>query len=180
MLLEFIKPLSITPCKLGDALIIQTDETTPFDFKLRIKDMDGSLLYGPASPDLTRDSVHYWFIAASSTYGITTSLTYYEITISDEITNDYADERKIIYVNDDYSFEQYIIRSCGLAGHNCRRYNHTWTRGQLTSFYVKIYETAAKLSAAVAGTSDDYLAEYKITITYDQNYNRATLSSVKQ
>ncbi len=180
MPVEFTKPLAISQCKSGDILVFQAAETTPYEFQLTVKDIDGVVLYGPVDPDLTRDSVHYWFITASSSFGMSTTLTYYQVVTGDGETNEFADEIFIVYVNDTADFEDYIVRGLGLAGHNYRRYDHVWNRGQLTSFSLKFYSTAAKLSAAIAGTSDDFLAEYDVTITYDNNYNRVTLTSVKQ
>lgn len=177
---EFTTPLAIEKCKLGDTLIFATNEITPYDFQLTINDIDGNALYGPVSADLTRDDVQYWFVTANAAHGISSALTYYEATISDGETNAYPDERYIFYVTDDVTFENYIVRSLGLAGHNCRRFDHVWSRGLLTAFEVKFYATVAALNAAIAGTSDDYIAHYAITIRYNENYNRISLTSVKQ
>jgi len=179
---EFNTSLSIVQCKQDDQLIFETDEVTPGDYTLSVYDkpVNGTLAYGPVEPDRVRDGVNYWYITASSAHGFPDVLSYYEVVITDNITNSIDDERYVVYVNDDLNFENYISRILGLAGHNCRRYNHVWTRGQLISFSLKFYATAALLDAAIAGTSDTYIAHYNITLTYNNDYNRIELSSVKQ
>lgn len=177
---EFTEPLSILQAKQGDQLVFETQEQTPLDFQLTIRDLDGALLYGPVPPNVTRDGMLYWFVTANAVNGMSTVKTYYEVTISDDVTNAIPDERFVLYVNDHANFESYVVRALGLAGHNARRYSHTWVRGQLTGFQLKFYATAAALNAAIAGTNDNYLAHYSISIRYNENYNRIEITSVKQ
>lgn len=176
----FSTPLNIIKCKVGDVLLFEGDDLTPYFPLLSIKDQDGTVLYGPVAATAIRGATYYWAITIGSGTGTGTVKTYYQVAIEDSVVAGYPDTRYIIYVTDDYNFEQYIVRSLGLAGHNYRAYNHVWTRGLLTQFDIRIYQTAAALDIADAGGTDTYLAHYRVTIRYNDDYNSYYITSVKQ
>ena len=106
--------------------------------------------------------------------------TYYIVEVDDTSPGGYTKSTWIVYVNDQGTLENLITRAQGLAGHNCRKYGHVWTKGQLTSYHLKIYASKAALETAEAGGSDVYIADYLVTIRYDSNYNPYEITSVKQ
>lgn len=176
---EFSKPLEIIQCKLGDTLLFSCEDETPYDLVINTYDIDGDLLQGPFYP--VDDGVMvYWDITANATYGLSSAKEYYLVEIADNETSDYIEKRYIVYVNDDLNMENYITRCLGLSGHNLRQYDYIWTRGLLTSFSLKFYATTSALNAAELGTSDDYIAHYIVTISYDNNYNPYQITSVRQ
>ena len=173
-------PLAISRCKAGDDLVFFVAENPTYDPKLTIYDMDDTVLHGPVLPDATRDSVHYWFIEASATFGMGTTLKYYHVKVDDDTPVGYVPTRWLIFVSDEQSIEQSLDRALGLSGYNQRKYNHVWTRGLLTSFEVKLYDTASDLDDAEAGTSDNFTAHYLVNLRYTDTYNLFEITSKKQ
>ena len=85
----------------------------------------------------------------------------------------------MLHVNDNLSYMDTLRRSAGLAGLNVRRTDWIYRKGIPVEFKTKLYRTPADVDAAEAGTSDDFFAEYQVTITYDVRNNRTKLTSVR-
>ncbi|MFH0814303.1 MAG: hypothetical protein V2A69_15920 [Pseudomonadota bacterium] len=177
---KFTAPLAIIQGKLGDEFDFSVPVDTPYAPQLTIKDMAGATLYGPAAEDVTRNDYLHWYVEAAHPYGLETEKTYYEVTVDDADPTGYVASTWIVYINDHVDFEAMITRGLGLSGYNLRKYSYTWTRGQLTSYHVKIYTTKAALETADAGGADNYIAHYLVANLYDANYNRYKTTCTKQ
>lgn len=178
MMQNFTTPLSIIKCKLTDRLVFSVDDVSPYWPSLSVYNIGGGVVLGPLAPMAAIGDTLYWYFRFDAvTFA---AKQYYLIKAHDDDTSGYPDTRWKVYVTDDYSFEGYVVRSLGLAGHNIRKYNHTWVRGQLTGFDIKIYTSATDLDAAEAGTADNYIAHYQVTIRYNSEYNAFEITSVKQ
>lgn len=179
-MLVFDNPTKITQCKLGDTMIVSAVDETGYDLVMRIYDIDENLLYGPVINNTERLTGElYWFFTVDSTYGISNAKSYYIIEIGDFSTSDYDPTWHILYVNDDVTMENYIIRSQGLAGHNCRKFNYVWVRGMLTQFDIRTYTDTEALETADEGNTDEYIAHYRVTIQYDNSYQPYEISSIR-
>jgi hypothetical protein len=178
----FNSPLEIINGKLGDAFTVSYLPSTPYNPELRITNLDGTILKAATGPDTVRNGYYYWFITANSSFGIATALQYYVFELVDESPSlTIPDPNKwILYINDEADFEGKVDRSLMLAGHNIRKFNFIYTGGQVTSFEMKGYSSRADLLAAEAGTSDNFIAHYKVTYTYDSQYRMTQVTSVKQ
>lgn len=176
---RFTTLLSIIKVKLGDTLQFSVDSLTPFTPFLTVYDIDDTVLYGPVLFESSFVNRLYWNLDVAASNGFSAAKTYYKVKVDDSVVAGYPDRRWVVYVTDDLSFEGYIDRCLGLSGSNMRKFSYVWTRGQLTSFDIKLYSTAAKLDLADAGTSDDFIAHYRVTISYDVNYNPYLVQSVR-
>ena len=180
MLREFTAPMAINQAKIGDTLLFEIEEETGCDFWLTVYDLEGSRIWGPSLSDYERDGVLYFELAFSSSNGFA-ARSYYEIVVSDvDLTGSFAEKTWIVYVNSDASMESVLDRALGLAGGNHRSFGYVWANGQLSSYKVRTYLTAANLALALNGGADNYLAEYEISFSYDNGYNRISMTSVKQ
>lgn len=178
MLPTWTTPLSMVSCKLNDILLFDDVEQTPFDPVLTVYNIADAIIYGPAAYDVLRDGVKYWSVPITVANGFGARL-FYKVVVSDGIVNGHADKTWMIYVNNEVEFENLIVRSAGLAGDNLWITDHAWTNGQLTSFTIKTYASAANLNAAIAGTSDNYIASYSVTLLYNNNYNCVQITCTK-
>lgn len=178
MLHEFDKPLEIISVKAGDTVLFSADVETPYEPVLNVYDIDYQLLHGPVAYDTERNGVYHWQVTADGYYGMADELTYYIVEISDDLTG-YTTKRYMVYVNDNLNYEGMIDRALGLAGHNIRKFSHTWSNGLLTGFDIKIYETDEALELAESGGTDTFLAHYRVACRYDNNYNRYETTSTR-
>jgi len=171
---EYTSLLDINQCKLGDRLLFYCLVTTPFDPILNA--YRSSVLIDTYIYDYSEGDYYYWNILIdSSDFDVQTN---YIFTIDDAIGG-FTPINFLVYVNDDFDAEAYITRALGLSGFNCRYYSFVWTNGQLTSFKIRIYATKAALEAAEAGSTDDPIATYTSTISYDVNYNPYQITTIK-
>lgn len=166
--------LDITAVKKGETVGFSYENPgTPSDPVLYVYDMDGNLIQGMIDPENETDEVFYFFYDTSDL----TAQKHY-LFIVDDVTP-FSNEEFLVYITNELAYENEVIRSLGLAGHNLRLYSFTYTNGNLTSFKIRTYETKTALETAENGGTDDYIASYTVTISYDASYNKSYKTSIK-
>lgn len=171
------KPLDFIKAKLGDEILLEEIQQTPYDLILTVYDEQDEIILDDILPEYYLDDKLFFKLLLSSQNF--EPLKYYKLLIQDNTKVSEDKKHFYLYVTDEKNFEDRLDRCLGLSGHNCRKFDYVWVSGQLKSFHIKLYASATLLELANNGTSDSFLAHYLVEISYNKNYTINKMTCVK-
>lgn len=165
--------LDVRKTKLNDFVLwVHAGTNSP---ALVVTNLDGDIITTITSPSWTSGGFSFFELEISAE--LFAEQTYYLITITDL---DLIVTTFLMYVSFDNSIQEILYDIGGLVGINSRFHTFTYTNGNLTSFYCRIYATTTDLQNALDEITDNFRKEFLITLEYDTQYNITNITSSEE